>query len=170
MSEAEKTITIVLGQKGENITTKQIFIMDKENIITHTPTDGGIIMVERDGAYKKTGNIPTEFTISKNPTADIIHKAADAMEKVDGDLNGPTEDEKMGQAVDALTQQKTNPALIDAQLAQKQGTSDPYGTRMVSEPGTEPIGPELLGGYRITKRRRNPRRKQKKSYRRRRRV
>ena len=144
--------------------------MDKENIITHTPTDGGIIMVERDGAYKKTGNIPTEFTISKNPTADIIHKAADAMEKVDGDLNGPTEDEKMGQAVDALTQQKTNPALIDAQLAQKQGTSDPYGTRMVSEPGTEPIGPELLGGYRITKRRRNPRRKQKKSYRRRRRV
>jgi hypothetical protein len=34
MSEEEKTITIVLGQKGENITTKQIFIMDKENTIT----------------------------------------------------------------------------------------------------------------------------------------
>jgi hypothetical protein len=170
MSEEEKTITIVLGQKGENITTKQIFIMDKENTITHTPTNGGVIMIEKDGAYNKIGNIPTEFKVSKNPTADVIHKVAGKVEEIDNAVIGQTEDEKMGKAVDALTQQQTNPALIDAQLAQKQGTSDPYGTRMVSEPGPEPLlkGENLAGGYRVTKRRRNPRRKQKKSYRRRR--
>lgn len=176
MSEEEKTITIVLGQKGENITTRQIFIMDKENIITHTPTNGGVIMIEKDGAYNKIGNnIPTEFTVSKNPTADVIHNVAGKVEKIDNDVNGQTEDKKMEKAVDALTTPPPYSAMTYAQLAKKQGTSDPYGTRMVSEPGPEPPPPTPpprgqynVGGYRVTKRRRNPRRKQKKSYRRRR--
>lgn len=171
MSEEEKTITIVLGQKGENITTRQIFIMDKENIITHTPTNGGVIMIEKDGAYNKIGNnIPTEFTVSKNPTADVIHNVAGKVEKIDNDVNGPTQDEKMGQAVDALTQQQPNPALIQAKNDASKGFASPYPPILVSEPGPEPLqkGENLAGGYRVTKRRRNPRRKQKKSYRRRR--
>jgi hypothetical protein len=124
-------------------------------------------MVERDGAYKKTGNIPTEFTISKNPTADIIHKAADAMEKVDGDLNGPTEEYKMDEAISNLTQPPQYNAVKDAQLAKERGIL-PAGPLIKPETETQPTGSELLGGYRVTKRRRNPRRKQKKSYRRRR--
>lgn len=152
----EKTITIVLGQKGENITTKQIFIMDELNTITHTPVGDEIIMVEKDGAYTKTGNIPTEFKVSKNLTAVVIHKVAGKVEEVDNAVNRTTEDKKK-EEVDALNQQQINPELIAEQ-------------NTASNPGPEPTrtGDNSVGGYRVTRRRRNPRRKQKKSYRRRR--
>jgi len=178
MSEAEKTITIVLGQKGENITTKNIMIMDKENTITHTPTNGGVIVVEKNGVYEKTGNIPTEFNVSKMLTADLIHTATAKMETVDNEVNGPTATQNMEGAITPLIQPPSNPALRDAQYAASRRLASQYPAKMVSEPvqQSEPIqqpnpeGENLAGGYRVTKRRRNPRRKQKKSYRRRRRV
>lgn len=135
----DKTITIVLGQTGANITTKKIFIMDKANTITHTPTADEIIMVERDGAYTKTGKIPTEFTVTTNPTADVVHTVAGKAEELDNAVNISEEVNKMTQSQNSELIAEQNPA-----------------------PGYEKVG-----GYRVT-RRRNPRRKQKKSYRRRR--
>ena len=160
MSEEEKAITIVLDQKGENITTRHIFISEKENITTYTPATDVVIMRVLNDEYKKTGQIPKEFNFEKKLTDQVIQKVADEMEKVDDVVKGQTEDKKMEKAVDALIQQQPSPALREAQLAKEQGISDPARTIIQ--------GPHNVGGYRVTKRRRNPRRKQKKSYRRRR--
>jgi len=125
--EEEETITIVLGKKGENITTKQIMIMDKEQTFTHTPNTQEVIATEINKLYTQTGKYPTSFAVTIQPTKELVVKAADAMEKV-----------------------------ADAMVKSSTATQNMEGAR-----------PELLGGYRVT-RRRNPRRKQKKSYRRRR--
>jgi len=139
MSEEEKTITIVLVQKGPDVRTEKILIMDKENTITHTPTNGGVIVVEKNGVYEKRDNIPTEFDVKKMLTAEFLHKVAGKVEEVDNAVTNQTSD------------QNTGP--IFGELSNVSG---------------DVTGDNIVGGYRVTKRRRNPRRKQKKSYRRRR--
>jgi hypothetical protein len=105
-------------------------------------------------------------------TADLVHKATANIEIVDNKVNGQTE-EKIGEAVDALTQPPPYSAFLQAKTDPKQGLSTQYPVKIEPEPEnivneSSITGDNMLGGYRVTKRRRNPRRKQKKSYRRRR--
>ena len=195
MSEEEKpitkkptTITVVFQETEEDITAKEILYINEQDITTLIPTNGDVVIKKKNGVYNKLPhNIPKTFTVSTNPITPVIHKVANDVKQMDNNLNGPNQHEKKEEAVGALTQQETTNSLTDSRTAESltvaptsQPTNQPTSSSqlqttytsnpasMSQSPQTLLPGQDQLGGYRLTKRRRNPRRKQKKSYRRRR--